>query len=71
MKMIQVSEDALDSLKRMLEELDRDAARWRKARDFLSIDDIENWETEMKGHHPEEEESAKADAAIDRFMSRG
>lgn len=37
----------------------KDAARWRHARQFLSIEDIERWSGEdWQGHHPEELESS-------------
>jgi len=50
------------------EALRKDAERWRYARKFLSIEDIERWASEMKGHVPSEEENLKADATIDAAM---
>lgn len=46
----------------------RDAERWRYARRFLAIEDVERWPKEMRGHRPDEVESVKADEAIDRLM---
>ena len=43
---------------------EQDAARWRHARQHLSIEDIDGW-AGWDGHLPDEEESRKADAAID------
>lgn len=48
---------------------DKAAARWRHARQFLAIEDIERWSGhEWAGHHAAELESARADEAIDRAM---
>lgn len=46
---------------------ERDAARWRYVREFLAIEDIEAW-ANMRGHQPIEEESAKADGAVDVLL---
>jgi hypothetical protein len=46
----------------------KDAERWRYARQFLAIEDIERWSEEMRGHQPSEEESRKADQAIDVLL---
>lgn len=46
-----------------------DAERWRYARRYLSIEDIELWQTEMEGHQPSEEESVKADSTIDAAIA--
>lgn len=49
---------------------DRDAERWRIARQFLAVEDIEAWAgRDWKGHQPTEDESAKADAAIDAIRA--
>lgn len=45
-----------------------DAARWRYARQFLAIEDVERWAEEMRGHQPDEAESAKTDLAIDGLL---
>ncbi|MGC3959595.1 MAG: hypothetical protein QM813_17095 [Verrucomicrobiota bacterium] len=48
---------------------EKDAARWRHARQFLSIEDIEGWQEEgWFGHQPNEDESMRADEAIDNAM---
>lgn len=52
-----------------LRQAECDAARWRHARQHLAIADIEAWGT-WDGHVPDEEESAKADAAIDAARRR-
>lgn len=46
-----------------------DAERWRYARRYLSIEDIELWQTEMKGHQSSEEENVKADSTIDAAIA--
>lgn len=54
------------ALRAALDEAERDARRWRHARKFLAIDDIEQWsKEEWFGHVPDELESGKADATID------
>lgn len=48
----------------------QDAARWRHARKFLAIEDIEAWAgVEWRGHQPQECESARADEAIDAQLA--
>jgi hypothetical protein len=49
------------------DDLHRDAMRWRYARQFLAVEDVERWPEEMRGHQPDEAESLKADAAIDKL----
>lgn len=44
-----------------------DAERWRVARQYLSIEDIEAWSIDMLGHKPSEEESLRTDHAIDQY----
>lgn len=55
-----------------LRSAEQDAARWRHARQHLAIEDIEEW-SGWSGHTPDEEESRKADAAVDtaRAKSKG
>lgn len=53
-------------LRAKVESLAADVERWQLARKFLAIEDIEAWSgSEWRGHHPNEEESEKADKAID------
>lgn len=72
MKMIEVSEDALDSLKRMVEELERDAARWCWIKTKLHCADFKYPETDCaivfdfgKGVRV----SADIDATVDAAMN--
>lgn len=58
-----------DSMWAQREAAQLDAARWRYARQFLAIEDIEKW-SEMRGHQPDENESARTDAAIDAARCR-
>lgn len=55
----------------LLEQLERDAARWRFARTMLSIEDIEETYRNCYGHgfRPSERESIRADEAIDRVIA--
>lgn len=47
----------------------RDAERYRFARQYISLEDVDRWnEDKLAGHVPSEFESAKADAAIDAAM---
>lgn len=48
-----------------------DAERWRKARDILAVEDIERAAAEMVGRIPDEDESRKADVAIDAALQAG
>ena len=59
-----VREDAFRDLASQVESLQADAARWKYARDYLSIEDVESWSVEMK-YVPDEVESLKIDAAVD------
>ena len=52
-----------------LKAAEQDAARWRHARQHLAIEDIEGW-AGWVGHLPDEEESRKADAAIDAALAK-
>lgn len=71
MKMIEVSEDALNTLKRMVEELERDAARYRWLRDSKIEDDAQEWICvglfDIGG--VSEIDGAELDAAIDAAMN--
>lgn len=68
MKMIEVSEDALESIKRMAEQDAKDAARWRWARDRLSWEDIHQMERDFRNMPVDPEESALTNSAIDAAM---
>lgn len=47
-----------------------DGERWRVARQFLAVEDIEEWTSrEWSGHVPDEKEAARADAAIDSAIA--
>ena len=62
------SDDVLDLLEQ-LEASQRDAARWRKARELLSVDEIERCVERAVISIPEEYHNLKADAAIDAAMA--
>ncbi len=47
----------------------KDAARWRHARQFLAVEDVEAWDGEdWTGHYPSEVECRRADEATDRAI---
>lgn len=49
--------------------IEQDAKRWQYARQFLSIQDVENWEV-MASHTPDEAESKRADTSVDSAIER-
>src|SRR6185312_3599665 len=56
----------IERLNRALSEAVRDAERWHKARRYLAIEDVAGWGgPDWRGHDPDEDESVKADRAID------
>lgn len=57
---------------RRLADMEANDARWRTARQYLAIEDIERWEKDdlWKGHEPSEEESRKADESIDQLREQ-
>ncbi|WP_347220343.1 hypothetical protein [Chryseobacterium sp.] len=63
-------EAEITELRARIESLASDAERWKVARQFIAIEDIENWfGREWRGHRPNEEESVKADQAIDAAIA--
>jgi hypothetical protein len=46
-----------------------DARRWRFMRNLLAVEDVERLVDDMRGSHPSETESAKADAAVDAAIA--
>lgn len=63
-------ETGLARAQERIRELEKNDARWRKAREIFSIEDIERADREMRetGSTATEEENVKADTAIDRAM---
>lgn len=58
-------------LRRERDEFAADARRWRYARQFLTIDDVEDWQRDTwAGRVPSGLESERADAAVDEALSR-
>lgn len=68
-KLLEVAEGAVrraENAERSISEAQRDAERWRKARQFLAVEDIEDWAGPgWRGHEPNEYESRLADGRID------
>jgi hypothetical protein len=63
--------DRIRQLEADVSALDADARRWRYARQFLTIDDVEGWQSDTwAGHVPSGLESERADAAVDEALSR-
>lgn len=79
-EMLNEAEQAHDFLEKSVEDftysvphdvlklLVQDALRWRTARQYVAIEDVEDWKSWPKFHDPSEEESVKADKALDEFM---
>ncbi len=67
---LKVKNSAVTGLIARLRAAEKDAARWRCARDILTISDIEcaHYSLVRSGKPPEESESIRADQTIDAVM---
>jgi hypothetical protein len=59
-----------ERLKERLKVAEKNEGRWNHARQFLAVEDIDQWAAEdWVGHHPDELESKATDDAIDAAIA--